>query len=752
MSIAKTLAIRGATLVGVLFAVLVMVVVTLGATGFSDRMLTAIVNEEVRGLRQGLALTIRDADQLEAALRDHRQELEASHGLDRAWYLRLPQMIGRVIRLDLGEARTLKTAEGSSSITALIRERLPRTMMLVTTASFITAVFGLFFGVKLATRVGSRSDRVASLFAATSNALPAWWAGILLILLTYVILSTFGVRVFPPGGMYSAPPAGGWSVPPVGPHVACLPARHHYRAHLRGVVDVRGAHHGDEHGAGGLRDGGAGQGPARGSGDAEPHPASGRAAYPDGPHPGAGILRGRRNTHGDRIQLARHGPSLLRRHPLGRRVRGCGAHIHVHAHLRHRQVHAGGAVHSGGPAGAIHMKDLLRTSLSELLTSITGKVGVAFLSVMVLISIYALTTNPVDFGDRLWNNPAAWADNPKNVPPAWSGLFEGSRRVTHTVLEATAPSETRQTSRAIERVYAFDLEFPYDEAPSFTSFSLEGVTYYDRPPSVSVSVTRPDGKSLSLYRLVVPAPRDGESAPIRRYEHTPFRVHLTGEPSVASEVSRFLQNELGVSEQAGSLTGRVEEAVFGLPDAQVEGGFRPLKGDYRIAVTVRSPDERDAIGRVRFVVGGSQFGLMGTDSLGRDLARGLVFGFPVALTIGLLTAIMATVIGTTLGIISGYTGGKTDISIQRFSDVLSNIPLLPILLFLAFILGQKLWIVIAILILFGWPGMTIVIRSMVLQIRSGQLVEASAALGASRVAHHAQAHLPADGAIRLSHR
>ena len=64
MTIAKTLAIRGVTLVGVLFAVLVMVVVTLGATGFSDRMLTAIVNEEVRGLRQGLAQTIRDADEL----------------------------------------------------------------------------------------------------------------------------------------------------------------------------------------------------------------------------------------------------------------------------------------------------------------------------------------------------------------------------------------------------------------------------------------------------------------------------------------------------------------------------------------------------------------------------------------------------------------------------------------------------------------------------------------------------------------
>ena len=168
------------------------------------------------------------------------------------------------------------------------------------------------------------------------------------------------------------------------------------------------------------------------------------------------------------------------------------------------------------------------------------------------------------------------------------------------------------------------------------------------------------------------------------------------------------------------------------PTRRVIRGFRPLRGDYRIQVTARFQDEHDRIERVRFVLGGSQFGLMGTDSLGRDLARGLVFGFPVALSIGLVTAIMATVIGTTMGIISGYSGGKTDIGIQRFSDVLSNIPLLPILLFLAFILGQKLWIVIAILIVFGWPGMTIVIRSMVLQLRSGQLVEASTALGASR--------------------
>ena len=60
MPLITRLAARGLTLLGVLFVVLVLVVVTLGATGFSDRMLRATASEELRGLRQSLAQTIRD--------------------------------------------------------------------------------------------------------------------------------------------------------------------------------------------------------------------------------------------------------------------------------------------------------------------------------------------------------------------------------------------------------------------------------------------------------------------------------------------------------------------------------------------------------------------------------------------------------------------------------------------------------------------------------------------------------------------
>ena len=100
---------RGLTLFGVLLVVLVMVVVSLGATGFSDRMLQATVNEEVRAVRIGLAQTIRDPELLEQTVAQRRLELEDFYGLDRAWYSRLPDTVRRVVTFDLGEARTLRT-------------------------------------------------------------------------------------------------------------------------------------------------------------------------------------------------------------------------------------------------------------------------------------------------------------------------------------------------------------------------------------------------------------------------------------------------------------------------------------------------------------------------------------------------------------------------------------------------------------------------------------------------------------------
>lgn len=166
----------------------------------SDRMMGAIVSEHVRELRQSLSQTIRDPDELERVVSVERQHLIEFFGLNRPWYSRLPDMVWRVLTLDLGSARSLKSFTGSTKVLDIVLERLPNTILLVTTAMMISSVIGLYVGVKLATRVGSRFDRATSYLSATSNALPTWWVGILLIL----VLS-FQLHLFPFGGVVSAP-------------------------------------------------------------------------------------------------------------------------------------------------------------------------------------------------------------------------------------------------------------------------------------------------------------------------------------------------------------------------------------------------------------------------------------------------------------------------------------------------------------------------------------------------------------------
>ena len=158
-------------------------------------------------------------------------------------------------------------------------------------------------------------------------------------------------------------------------------------------------------------------------------------------------------------------------------------------------------------------------------------------------------------------------------------------------------------------------------------------------------------------------------------------------------------------------------------------------------------DKADTFTPMTVVMGGTVYGIMGTDGLGRDIWQGLLYGFPIGLLIATLAALLSTLIGASLGILSGYAGGALDTVIQRASDIVSNVPVLPLLIFLVSVLGRHLWLIVLILVAFSWPGLTILVRSMVLQLRSGPTGRSGA--GARRLARpdHAPPHLSAGGAL-----
>lgn len=201
IAIIRPLAIRAVTLFGVLVAVLVLLVISLGATGFSDNLLEAQVNEELRGFRIAQAQTIKDPNELEQAVAQRKVELEQFYGLDKPWWERLPPQVLRVLRLDLGDARQIRTTAGSTKISDIVLERLPNTVLLLTSASIVTSIVGLAVGVRMATRVGSKIDRGVAYFAAISFAVPAWWLGIL-----FILIFGFKLHILPAQGMYSTPP------------------------------------------------------------------------------------------------------------------------------------------------------------------------------------------------------------------------------------------------------------------------------------------------------------------------------------------------------------------------------------------------------------------------------------------------------------------------------------------------------------------------------------------------------------------
>ena len=210
------------------------------------------------------------------------------------------------------------------------------------------------------------------------------------------------------------------------------------------------------------------------------------------------------------------------------------------------------------------------------------------------------------------------------------------------------------------------------------------------------------------------------------------RLDLTSQDTANQYLTQFLTTAYPGVALPADLRDRLNEGLFGQPATDGSGRFTPLHGDYILRIQVLAPDPEDSIAPIETVFAGTVYGVMGTDSIGRDLWEGLLYGFPVALLIATLAAVLTTAIGTALGIISGYSGGVTDAVIQRLTDIVSQVPVLPLLIFLVFLVGPNLWLIILILVAFSWPGLTIVVRSMVLQIRSGQLVEAARALGASR--------------------
>lgn len=127
--------------------------------------------------------------------------------------------------------------------------------------------------------------------------------------------------------------------------------------------------------------------------------------------------------------------------------------------------------------------------------------------------------------------------------------------------------------------------------------------------------------------------------------------------------------------------------------------------------------------------------LLGSDDLGRDILSRLVNGGRMTMTVGAVAVIISTIIGVVVGGLSGFFGGKIDIVLQRFTEVVSAMPFLPFAMILSSIIGNqipenmRIVLIMVVLGILQWPQLAKLVRAQVLAERETEFVTAARAVG-----------------------
>lgn len=124
---------------------------------------------------------------------------------------------------------------------------------------------------------------------------------------------------------------------------------------------------------------------------------------------------------------------------------------------------------------------------------------------------------------------------------------------------------------------------------------------------------------------------------------------------------------------------------------------------------------------------------LGTDGLGRDLFRMIVYGTRDVMAIAFYTAILTVGLGTILGISSGYFGGWFDKIVTSIINLFMSLPTFPILLIMSMFITIKDNFTLAILLsVFAWPGLARAIRSQIISLKERDFIQICGVMGLSR--------------------
>jgi microcin C transport system permease protein len=122
---------------------------------------------------------------------------------------------------------------------------------------------------------------------------------------------------------------------------------------------------------------------------------------------------------------------------------------------------------------------------------------------------------------------------------------------------------------------------------------------------------------------------------------------------------------------------------------------------------------------------------LGTDQDDHDIVARLLYGFRVSIWFAFALTLVGTVVGVLMGALQGYFGGKVDLFLQRIFEIWGAVPELYLLIIFASIFDPSLLLLLVLLSLWGWLGLSDYVRAEFLRNRSLEFVKAARALGLS---------------------
>lgn len=120
---------------------------------------------------------------------------------------------------------------------------------------------------------------------------------------------------------------------------------------------------------------------------------------------------------------------------------------------------------------------------------------------------------------------------------------------------------------------------------------------------------------------------------------------------------------------------------------------------------------------------------LGTDDRGRDMLAQLIYGFRVSVLFALALTAVGVLLGVAAGAVQGFFGGKTDLAFQRFIEIWGSMPELYLLIIFSAVFAPSIALLLVLLSLFGWMGLSDYVRAEFLRNRQLDYVKAARALG-----------------------